>query len=94
MRIYGKYKNYEDRILRCKYITAGNLIDSLDYNGALEIFKETLEISRKINRQLHVYTSMLNMGIVYNQIGDAPLYSKESIKFPAVIYLHLNIRSS
>ncbi|QWQ28422.1 tetratricopeptide repeat protein [Bacillus sp. JNUCC-22] len=70
MRIYGKYKNYEDRILRCKYITAGNLIDSLDYNGALEIFKETLEISRKINRQLHVYTSLLNMGIVYNQIGD------------------------
>ncbi|MFP3326084.1 tetratricopeptide repeat protein, partial [Planococcus sp. SIMBA_160] len=34
--IYNKYDNYIDRVLRCKYVIAGNLIDSLNYKGALE----------------------------------------------------------
>lgn len=47
IRIYNKYDNYIDRVLRCQYVVAGNLIDSLDYKGALEMFEETLKIAKK-----------------------------------------------
>ncbi|EME74098.1 tetratricopeptide repeat protein [Bacillus sonorensis] len=70
IHIYNKYDNYIDRVLRCKYVVAGNLIDSLDYKGALERFKETLKISRDAGRHLHIATSKLNMGICYNHMGE------------------------
>ncbi|MCP6680604.1 tetratricopeptide repeat protein [Bacillus nakamurai] len=69
IRIYNKYDNYIDRVLRCQYVVAGNLIDSLDYKGALERFKETLKIARKTGRQLLIATSKLNVGICYNLMG-------------------------
>ncbi|MFP3421462.1 Rap family tetratricopeptide repeat protein [Bacillus sp. SIMBA_154] len=68
--IYNKYDNYIDRVLRCKYVIAGNLIDSLNYKGALERFKETLKISQDAGRQLHIATSKLNIGICYNHMGE------------------------
>lgn len=67
--IYNKYDNYIDRVLRCQYVVAGNLIDSLDYKGALERFEETLKIARKTERQLLIATSKLNIGICYNLMG-------------------------
>ena len=70
MRIYQKYNNYADRVLRCNYIIAGNLIDSLDYEGALAKFKDTLQISYSIRSEMHVYTSRLNMGICYNHMEE------------------------
>lgn len=70
IRIYNKYDNYIDRVLRCQYVVAGNLIDSLDYKGALEMFEETLKIAKKTGRQLLIATSKLNIGICYNLIGE------------------------
>lgn len=70
IRIYNRYDNYVDRVLRCQYVVAGNLIDSLDYKGALERFKETLKIAQKTGRQLLIATSKLNIGICYNFMGE------------------------
>ncbi|WP_446325373.1 response regulator aspartate phosphatase [Bacillus altitudinis] len=63
LRIYSKYNSYADHIIHVQCIMAGNLMDILDYEGALNQFRENLNIARKLNKSHLVGTSHLNLGI-------------------------------
>lgn len=70
LRIYSKYDTYHDHIIHVQCIIAGNLMDILDYEGALCQFKENLRIAQKINKEYLEGTSYMNLGICCNARGD------------------------
>lgn len=70
LRIYSKFDTYNDHIIHVQCIIAGNLMDILDYKGALIQFKENLRIAKKIKKKYLLGTSYMNLGICCNACGE------------------------
>lgn len=66
LKIFRQYDSYAVQTLRCQYIVAGNLIDSLDYERALEEFNNSLRIAESIGIDHLIAMSHMNMGICYD----------------------------
>lgn len=45
LKIFKKYDEYAVQTMRCQFIAAGNLIDSLEFEMALQQFSKALDIA-------------------------------------------------
>lgn len=70
LKIFQKFDEYDVQALRCQFIVAGNLIDSLEFERALQQFLNALEIA-EYTKILHlVGMSQMNIGICYEELKD------------------------
>lgn len=75
LKIFREYEEYAVQTVRCQFIVAGNLIDSLEYERALEQFLNSLEISKESNIEHLIAMSHMNIGICYDELKE---YKKAS----------------
>ncbi|KAB3537945.1 tetratricopeptide repeat protein [Bacillus safensis] len=75
LKIFSEYEEYAVQTVRCQFIVAGNLIDSLEYERALEQFLNSLEIAEKSNIEHLIAMSHMNIGICYDELKE---YKKAS----------------
>ncbi|MCY8555988.1 response regulator aspartate phosphatase RapI [Bacillus haynesii] len=75
LKIFREYEEYAVQTVRCQFIVAGNLIDSLDYERALEQFLNSLEIAKGSNIEHLIAMSHMNIGICYDELKE---YKKAS----------------
>ncbi|MCY8493182.1 MULTISPECIES: response regulator aspartate phosphatase RapI [Bacillus subtilis group] len=75
LKIFREYEEYAVQTVRCQFIVAGNLIDSLEYERALEQFLNSLEISKESNIDHLIAMSHMNIGICYDELKE---YKKAS----------------
>lgn len=75
LKIFREYEEYAVQTVRCQFIVAGNLIDSLEYERALEQFLNSLEIAKEINIEHLIAMSHMNIGICYDELKE---YKKAS----------------
>ncbi|MEC1264176.1 tetratricopeptide repeat protein [Bacillus subtilis] len=68
LKIFRQYDSYAVQTLRCQYIVAGNLIDSLDYERALEEFDNSLRIAESVGIDHLIAMSHMNIGICYDEL--------------------------
>ncbi|MCY9089357.1 MULTISPECIES: response regulator aspartate phosphatase RapI [Bacillus mojavensis subgroup] len=75
LKIFREYEEYAVQTVRCQFIVAGNLIDSLEYERALEQFLNSLEIAKESNIDHLIAMSHMNIGICYDELKE---YKKAS----------------
>ncbi|ARC70977.1 tetratricopeptide repeat-containing protein [Bacillus subtilis] len=75
LKIFREYEEYAVQTLRCQFIVAGNLIDSLEYECALQQFLNSLELAKKNNIEHLIAMSHMNIGICYDELKE---YKKAS----------------
>ncbi|WP_370957202.1 response regulator aspartate phosphatase RapI [Bacillus subtilis] len=75
LKIFSEYEEYAVQTVRCQFIVAGNLIDSLEYERALEQFLNSLEIAKESNIDHLIAMSHMNIGICYDELKE---YKKAS----------------
>ncbi|MCL6427469.1 response regulator aspartate phosphatase RapI [Bacillus subtilis] len=75
LKIFREYEEYAIQTVRCQFIVAGNLIDSLEYERALEQFSISLEIAKESNIEHLIAMSHMNIGICYDELKE---YRKSS----------------
>ncbi|MGP3748550.1 response regulator aspartate phosphatase [Bacillus sp. 3A_MP1] len=75
LKIFREYEEYAVQTLRCQFIVAGNYIDSLEYEKALQVFFESLEIAKEINIDHLIGMSHINIGICFDELEE---YTKAS----------------
>ncbi|TDU13636.1 response regulator aspartate phosphatase RapI [Bacillus subtilis] len=75
LKIFREYEEYAVQTVRCQFIVAGNLIDSLEYERALEQFLNSLEITKGSNIEHLIAMSHMNIGICYDELKE---YKKAS----------------
>ncbi|MDX6158096.1 response regulator aspartate phosphatase RapI [Bacillus subtilis] len=75
LKIFREYEEYAVQTVRCQFIVAGNLIDSLEYKRALEQFSSSLEIAKESNIEHLIAMSHMNIGICYDELKE---YKKAS----------------
>ncbi|MGG1244130.1 response regulator aspartate phosphatase RapI [Bacillus cabrialesii] len=75
LKIFREYEEYAVQTLRCQFIVAGNLIDSLEYEAALQQFLNSLELAKKNNIEHLIAMSHMNIGICYDELKE---YKKAS----------------
>lgn len=75
LKIFREYEEYAVQTVRCQFIVAGNLIDSLEYERALEQFLISLEIAKGSNIEHLIAMSHMNIGICYDELKE---YKKAS----------------
>ncbi|MCY8601284.1 tetratricopeptide repeat protein [Bacillus spizizenii] len=75
LKIFREYEEYAVQTVRCQFIVAGNLIDSLEYERALEQFLNSLEIAKESNIEHLIAMSHMNIGICYDELKE---YKKAS----------------
>ncbi len=75
LKIFREYEEYAVQTVRCQFIVAGNLIDSLEYERALEQFLNSLEIAKGSNIEHLIAMSHMNIGICYDELKE---YKKAS----------------
>ncbi|MCC2117370.1 tetratricopeptide repeat protein [Bacillus halotolerans] len=83
LKIFKKYDEYAVQTLRCQFIVAGNLIDSLEFEMALQQFLKALDIAKDIKVDHLIGMSQMNIGICYEELKDydnAANYLDSSIK--------------
>ncbi|MFB4185441.1 Rap family tetratricopeptide repeat protein [Bacillus velezensis] len=84
LKIFKQYDAYAVQTIRCQNIIAGNLIDSLDYERALDVFRDTLRIAESVGADYLIGMSQMNIGICYDYIGEyekAAEYLQTSLEF-------------
>ncbi|MEC1550162.1 tetratricopeptide repeat protein [Bacillus rugosus] len=75
LKIFREYEEYAVQTLRCQFIVAGNLIDSLEYECALQQFFNSLKLAKKYNIEHLIAMSHMNIGICYDELKE---YKKAS----------------
>lgn len=70
LKIFKKYDEYAVQTLRCQFIVAGNLIDSLEFEMALQRFLKALDIAEDIKVDHLIGMSHMNIGICYEELKD------------------------
>lgn len=83
LKIFQKFDEYAVQTLRCQFIVAGNLIDSLEFERALQQFLNALEIAEHTKIDHLIGMSHMNIGICYEELKDyekAAIHLKFSIK--------------
>lgn len=65
--------------MRCQFIAAENLIDSLEYERTLEQFLKSLEISEESNIEHLIAMSHMNIGICYDELKEYQRASRHLI---------------
>ncbi|ASS69993.1 RapH N-terminal domain-containing protein [Bacillus atrophaeus] len=70
LKIFKKYDEYAVQTLRCQFIVAGNLIDSLEFVMALQQFLKALDIAEDIKIDHLIGMSHMNIGICYEELKD------------------------
>ncbi|KYC87639.1 RapH N-terminal domain-containing protein [Bacillus velezensis] len=83
LKIFQKFDEYAVQTLRCQFIVAGNLIDSLEFERALQQFLNALEIAEHTKIDHLIGMSHMNIGICYEELKD---YEK------AAIHLNFSIK--
>ncbi|WP_413286807.1 hypothetical protein [Bacillus mojavensis] len=68
IKIYQKFDIHDERILHCRFIVAGKLIDTLNYNSAIKELKKGLQDAFKIGKKYLIATFHMNLGIVYRSV--------------------------
>ncbi|MCY8504905.1 Rap family tetratricopeptide repeat protein [Bacillus atrophaeus] len=69
IKIYRKYNIDDERILHCRFIVAGNLIDTLNYENAIHELVRGLRDAKRIGKKYLIATFHMNLGIVYRGIN-------------------------
>ncbi|MEC1900726.1 Rap family tetratricopeptide repeat protein [Bacillus atrophaeus] len=69
IKIYRKYNIDDERILHCRFIVAGNLIDTLNYENAIHELIRGLRDAKRIGKKYLIATFHMNLGIVYRGIN-------------------------
>ncbi|MCY8486363.1 tetratricopeptide repeat protein [Bacillus atrophaeus] len=69
IKIYRKYNIDDERILHCRFIVAGNLIDTLNYENAIHELVRGLRDAKRIGKRYLIATFHMNLGIVYRGIN-------------------------
>ncbi|MEK4313897.1 Rap family tetratricopeptide repeat protein [Bacillus sp. FSL P4-0334] len=80
IKIYQKFDIHDERILHCRFIVAGNLIDTLNYNSAIKELKKGLQDAFKIGKKYLIATFHMNLGIVYRSVGQYDLSIQNLMK--------------
>ncbi|WP_163117813.1 response regulator aspartate phosphatase RapI [Bacillus subtilis] len=75
LKIFREYEEYAVQTVRCQFIVAGNLIDSLEYERALGQFLNSLEIAKESKIDHLIAMSHMNIGICYDELKE---YKKAS----------------
>ncbi|TWG65189.1 response regulator aspartate phosphatase RapI [Bacillus subtilis] len=75
LKIFREYEEYAVQTVRCQFIVAGNLIDSLEYERALEQFLNSLKVAKESNIEHLIAMSHMNIGICYDELKE---YKKAS----------------
>ncbi|MBD0398728.1 MULTISPECIES: response regulator aspartate phosphatase [Bacillus] len=70
LKIFQKFDEYAVQTLRCQFIVAGNLIDSLEFERALQQFLNALEIAEYTKIPHLIGMSHMNIGICYEELKD------------------------
>ncbi|WNV80284.1 tetratricopeptide repeat protein [Bacillus atrophaeus] len=70
LKIFKKYDEYAVQTLRCQFILAGNLIDSLEFEMALKQFLGALDIAEDIKIDHLIGMSHMNIEICYEELKD------------------------
>ncbi|KMY40856.1 aspartate phosphatase [Bacillus sp. FJAT-27445] len=70
LKIFKRYDEYAVQTLRCQFIVAGNLIDSLEFEMALQQFLKALDIAEDIKVDHLIGMSHMNIGICYEELND------------------------
>ncbi|MDF3257398.1 Rap family tetratricopeptide repeat protein [Bacillus velezensis] len=70
LKIFQKFDEYAVQTLRCQFIVAGNLIDSLEFERALQHFLNALEIAEYTKIPHLIGMSHMNIGICYEELKD------------------------
>ncbi|MEC0768499.1 Rap family tetratricopeptide repeat protein [Bacillus atrophaeus] len=69
IKIYRKYNIDDERILHCRFIVAGNLIDTLNYESAIHELVRGLRDAKRIGKKYLIATFHMNLGIVYRGVN-------------------------
>lgn len=80
IKIYKKFDIHDERILHCRFIVAGNLIDTLNYNSAIKELKKGLQDAFKIGKKYLIATFHMNLGIVYRSVDQYDLSIQNLMK--------------
>ena len=70
LKIFQKFDEYAVQTLRCQFIVAGNLIDSLEFERALQQFLNALKIAEYTKIPHLIGMSHMNIGICYEELKD------------------------
>ncbi|MEC5227706.1 tetratricopeptide repeat protein [Bacillus inaquosorum] len=68
LNIFKDYDEYAVQTIRCQFIVAGNYIDSLEFEKALDVFFNSLDIAKNIKSEHLIGMSHVNIGICFDEL--------------------------
>lgn len=84
LNIFKDYDEYAVQTIRCQFIVAGNYIDSLEFEKALQVFLNSLNIAKSIKYDHLIGMSHINIGICFDELKqykDAAHHLEKSLMF-------------
>ncbi|MDV3522610.1 tetratricopeptide repeat protein [Bacillus subtilis] len=83
LNIFKDYDEYAVQTIRCQFIVAGNYIDSMEFEKALNVFFNSLDVAKSINSDHLIGMSHINIGICFDELKqyeDAATHLEISLK--------------
>ncbi|WIG47508.1 tetratricopeptide repeat protein [Bacillus halotolerans] len=83
LNIFKDYDEYAVQTIRCQFIVAGNYIDSMEFEKALNVFFNSLDVAKSINSEHLIGMSHINIGICFDELKqyeDAATHLEISLK--------------
>ncbi|MCY8413418.1 tetratricopeptide repeat protein [Bacillus spizizenii] len=84
LNIFKDYDEYAVQTIRCQFIVAGNYIDSMEFEKALNVFFNSLDVAKSINSDHLIGMSHINIGICFDELKqyeDAATHLEISLKY-------------